>query len=276
MKRIAICVFLLACILAGMMNVYASAAQMSVRVLATNENVQVGDTVEFTVLATGQDMVALQFEVRLPEGLSYVPDSAATPEGLAQKLGIPAAEWTEQSMMFTCYNDVGVTVPEGTQLLSFSCVAEKAGDWTVELFDLIPFDSDFQAFAADLQVQTVRVQGTGESKPVKPDGETEPPVTVPEAPEMPTETADELTQPGTVPDQTPEQPDDETGSEPVQPEQSQTPSEPEQSAGLEEGTTPIIQTKPVEKTLNWVWPAVGALIVVFLVAILLILKKKRS
>ena len=270
MKRIAICILMVTCMLTAMMNVPVSAAQMSVWVTASNENVQVGDTVEFTVLATGQDMVALQFEVRLPEGLAYIPNSGATPEGLAQKLGIPAAEWTEQSMMFTCYNDVGVTVPEGTQLLSFSCVAQKSGQWTVELFELIPFDSDFQAFSAELQVETIHVtDGEGGHKPGEPGttGATVPAATTPTEPETPvvTDPADQVTQPASEPDQTMDQLENE--SVPNTTGTAQQPDEPEEQP--QEVQEPVSQ-----KTLFWIILSGGVLLAAGIAAAVLLGKKK--
>ena len=157
MKRVIICLMLLMAMCAGMMNVHAAEAEITVEVRASKTEVQVGDTVEFTVLATGSGVVAMQFNVELPEGLRYVPNSGKTPENLAQKLGVPAADWTEVSMMFTFYNDIGITFAKGTEILSFSCVAEKEGEWSVNLYELLPFNGDFEEFVPKLQVQKVTV-----------------------------------------------------------------------------------------------------------------------
>lgn len=191
MKRFITCLILLALLLTGAMSVYATDSEVTVQVRASQTEVSVGDTVECTVLATGTGVVAMQFNLQLPEGLRYVPNSAATPENLAQKLGVPAADWTELSMMFTFYNDVGITFAKGTEILRFSCVAEKEGDWVVDLYELLPFDENFEEFTPTLQTQKITVVGSepsgGEIPPVPPE-ETIPAVTVPEAGEaQPTE-----------------------------------------------------------------------------------------
>lgn len=177
MKRTIICLMLLALMLTGTMSVHAAEAEVSVQICASQTEVNVGDTVEFTVLATGSGVVAMQFNLALPEGLSYVPNSGATPENLAQKLGVPAADWTEQTLMFTFYNDVGITFAKGTEILHFTCVAEKAGQWQVNLYELLPFDENFEEFTPKLQLQTITVRGaetgTEATDPVTPE-ETQP------------------------------------------------------------------------------------------------------
>lgn len=214
MKRIMISLLLLAAMLCGMMTAQAAEAEITVQVRASKTEVRVGDTVEYTVLATGSGVVAMQFNLQLPEGLTYVPNSAKTPENLAQKLGVPAADWTEQSMMFTFYNDIGITFAKGTEILRFSCVAEKEGAWNVELYELLPFNGDFEEFPAKLQVQSVKVTGKAETSAP---AETKPSVSDETVPSVkPTE------QPVDQPDeQQPQQ------TEPQTPDATQTVTEPE-------------------------------------------------
>jgi uncharacterized repeat protein (TIGR01451 family) len=228
MKRILICLLLLAAMLVGSMSVYAAEAEMTVQVCASRTDVQVGDTVEFTVLATGSGVVAMQFNVIMPEGLSYVPNSGRTPEKLAQKLGVPAADWTEQSMMFTFYNDIGITFAKGTEIVRFSCVAEKEGTWEVELYELLPFNEDFEEFPAKLQVQAVKVTGKtassapAETKPSVSD-ETMPAVQPPEQPlDQPAEQQPQQTEPQ-IPDATQKVTEPENVEDQTQPSQEKIP-----------------------------------------------------
>lgn len=184
MKKQIICLFLLISMLVCVLPVQAAEAEMEVLVRASESTVQVGDTVEFTVLATGSGVTAMQFQLLLPEGLQYVPNSGATPEKLAQKLGVPAADWTEQSKMFTFYNDIGITFVKGTEILRFSCVAQKAGNWEVSLYELLPFDPNFEEFPAKLQVQSVKVVGEEADTPVSGEVvQTVPDETLPSVPE---------------------------------------------------------------------------------------------
>lgn len=275
MKRIAISLLLLAVMLAGMMNVQAAEAEVTVQTVASKTDIQVGDTVEFTVLATGSGVVAMQFELRLPEGLRYVPNSGATPENLAQKLGVPAADWTEQSMMFTFYNDVGITFAKGTEILRFSCVAEKEGEWTPYLYELLPFDGDYLEFTPQLRLQEVRVT-TAEAnvtpsvpiQTVPPTvSVTEPPASVPAETVTTTAPVVEATQPVSVP-------------EPTEQPQSDDQPDTEETSQPEETTDPVQNqhTPPdvAENNRLWILFAAGAAILVSGVAVFFILKKKHA
>lgn len=181
MKKVLICFLLLTCVLSCMLPVYAAEAEVTVEVRASKNNVQVGDSVEYTVLATGSGVVAMQFHVMMPDGLRYVPDSGKVPENLAKKLGVPVVDWTENSMMFTFYNDTGVTFAKGTEILRFSCVAEKDGNWDVIIHELLPFDSEFLDFSPVLKVQTLRVGSMNQDQVPSGNGETMPDASHPTA-----------------------------------------------------------------------------------------------
>ena len=122
---------------------YEGPARISVSVTPSVSTASVGDTVDFTITASGEDISALEFTLVVPEGLSYVPNSAALPQDLKSVLGWAAADWTEETQKWTGYNDVGNPIPEGTVMLTFSCVVEAEGVYEIELLDLLPFDSDF-------------------------------------------------------------------------------------------------------------------------------------
>lgn len=280
MKRIVIGLLLLAAMLTGMMSVHATGAEISVQVCVSDSAVKVGDTVEYTVLATGSDVVALQFNLKLPEGLRYVPNSGTTPEGLADRLGVAAAEWTEQTMMFTFFNDVGVTIASGTELLSFSCIAEQEGAWNVELFELFPFNSEFQEFQPELQVQTLQVAKTA----AQPDltEPTQPDTTVSPTPELPTdpEPTEGAAQPNSPANRPEDQPDGETVPD-TAPQRTEPTLPPDGQLTVPEDGTP---TAPVEPPLEepgvkirtWLLPTVGVTLIACGVVVFLIIKKKHS
>lgn len=279
MKRVVVIWMLLAVMLTGVMRVSAAEAEMAVQVRASKTEVKVGDTVEYTVLATGSGVVAMQFELRFPEGLSYVPNSGKTPEGLAQKLGVPAADWTELSKMFTFYNDVGITFAAGTEILRFSCVAVKEGTWDVELYELLPFDGDFQEFLPSLRVQTVKVTGNaGETKPSVPEVtvETQPPVTEATTSVEPSPTVIQtVTEPAPTQDQT-EEPDVST-TEPTQ-DLTNPATQPLEKTEPETGLQQNEQPEPENGTKFPLWTilAGGVLLAACGVGVFLIIKKKCS
>jgi uncharacterized repeat protein (TIGR01451 family) len=291
MKRIVISLLLLAAILTGVTSVYAAEAEISVQVVASKTEVRLGETVEYTVLATGSGVVAMQFEIRFPEGLRYVPNSGATPEKLAQKLGVPAADWTEVSKMFTFYNDIGITFAKGTEILRFSCVAEKEGELAPELYELLPFDGDFEEFVPSLHVQKVQVTAkqeqttapltTEQTTPPVVD-QTEPTATAPEVTVTPSEpdTIVATTDPTSLPDGVDEEPT--VGFEPDQ--TVQTPSEEQfeedQRADPEEITKPEQnqhnEKKTAKSTALWIVPLAAVTVIAAAATIYLLRRKKTT
>lgn len=290
MKRIVICLLLLAAMLAGMMSVHAAEAEITIQVIASKSEVRVGETVEYTVLATGFGVVAMQFELRFPEGMSYVPNSGATPANLAQKLGVPAADWTEVSKMFTFYNDIGITFAKGTEILRFSCVAEKAGDWTPELYELLPFDGDFEEFEPKLQVQKVCVtDGEEQTKPSATEptvpsdvGETEQPSGSDDPSVKPSEpdTTVVTTQPESVPNPKDEQVSVDVVPEPTEQTLSREESEEGTETDLEIVTKPTENQHSEEQTEKKIWPLwvvpLGIGVVICCGITVFILRKKKA
>ena len=193
MKRKIFVLFLVCVLMLGAIPAHAAQAVFGVHVQASQKEAAVGDTVQYTVVAEGEDVVALQFNLLIPDGMQYVPNSAATPEGLKGKLGVAVVGWMEESMMFTYYNDAGVTIPEGTVLLTFSCTAKTVGSHQVTLEEVLPFNSEFIEFAPTVQQDTLKVSneapGNVEGETFAPDeveGETSAPNDVQEQPEQET------------------------------------------------------------------------------------------
>jgi hypothetical protein len=216
-----------------LLTVYAAAASIDIQVTPSASQINVGDTVEYVVTATGEDVVAMQFELQVPEGMSYIANSGAVPNGLAQKLGVPAADWTEISHMFTFYNDVGITIHQGTELLRFSCKAEKPGTYGITLYELLPFDSNFEEFAPEVTVLPVKVLAS--------QGQTKPPATLPAATEPPATLPPATVPPVTLPPATEPQvtvPGETTPA--VQPQ----------------ATEPVMATDPTEETVLQEQPAI--------------------
>ena len=182
---------------------------MNITVKASKTDVKVGDTVDYTIYAYGNDVTALQFNLVIPEGLSFVSGSGAVPEGLKSYLGWAATDWTEKvedeetgeityPMIWTGYNDLGSLFEDGTVIMTFSCVAEAEGTYEIGFYDLLPFDLDYEEFEAGLSVEAVTVSEEEEptTEPTEPSEEpTEPS-------EEPTEPSEEPTEPTTKPSET--------------------------------------------------------------------------
>lgn len=281
MKRKILTVLMACALLLCAVPVHAAGAYIDVHAGVSKTEVSVGDTVEYVVTATGNDVVALQFEVVLPEGLTYVPGSAAVPDGLAKKLGVAAADWTESSMMFAYYNDVGIKIKEGTQLLRFSCKAEKAGSYEITLFELLPFDSNFAEFTPQITVQTLKVSA--------PAGETQPPVTVPEE-TKPVDVTEPTSEPpidvavlptsGDEVDETVvvEEPTDnaETGEKDQSTQPEMDGQDAEQTDSVPEQTDPVPEPAEEKEPAPAPWIIAGAVAVAAAAAAVMILLKKKK
>lgn len=147
-----VCVFLLSAL-----PVYAAEVSFDVYLSADKGEASVGDTVHYKVIAKGEDVVALQFDVAIPDGMEYVVDSAAAPKELKNELGVAGVGWTEKTMRFSFYNDKGVQIPEGTVLLTFECVVAAEGLHQVSLSGVAPYNSEFAAIQPTIQLDTVAV-----------------------------------------------------------------------------------------------------------------------
>jgi hypothetical protein len=93
-------------------------------------------------------------------------------------------------MMWTGYNDLGSLFEDGTVIMTFSATVTGEGVLEPELFELLPFDLDYNEFPADLTVDKVVV---GNVEPTEPSTEPTEPST------EPTEPSTEGTEPTTKP-----------------------------------------------------------------------------
>jgi hypothetical protein len=230
-KRIVLLLMVCAWILSAI-PVSAVQPQFSVVVQAEQQEVEVGDTVCFTVVAQGEDVVALQFNIVVPEGMKFVSGSGALSKGLREKLGVAAVDWTEGAMIFTYYNDVGVTIPKDTVLMTFECTAEKAGSYQLELEEVLPFNSEFEEFAPSVKMASVTVVKAGEQ------GEKDPTVTQPTTP-----STDPSTEPSTEPTDASTEPSSDT-----QPTESSDATEPEATDPTDQDATEATTEDTTEDT----------------------------
>jgi uncharacterized repeat protein (TIGR01451 family) len=170
-KKLLALLVVLAMVLSIVPAVHAEGSTMAVTVTPSASTANVGDVIDYTVYATGEGVTALQFELRFPAGLEYVAGTAAVPTTLKSYLGWAATDWTESSKKWTGYNDVGAEFEAGTVLMTFSCKVEAEGTYEIELFDLLPFDGNFEDVIPELTVGAVTASsGSTEPEPTIPEG----------------------------------------------------------------------------------------------------------
>ena len=161
-------IFLVLTVLITVLPVSASAREyLDIKIIPSATDASVGDVIEYTVTATGDDVLALEFQLVFPSGLRYVENSAAVPEGLSELLGWPEVDWTEETKKWTGYNDVGVAVPTDTVLLTFCAVVEAEGTYEVTFEDLLPYGGSFSQMEPTVNVGSVTA---AKPKPTKVTG----------------------------------------------------------------------------------------------------------
>ena len=146
----------------------AEEAFMNITIKASKTEVQVGDTVDYTVYAHGAGVTAMQFNLIMPQGMTYVANSGAVPANLLEELGWGALDWTEDTLMWTGYNDLPTTFEENTVILTFSTVAEEVGSHQIKTYELLVFDAEFLELDEELAVDQVTVSEKTEDPIVIP------------------------------------------------------------------------------------------------------------
>ena len=89
--------------------------------------------------------------------MTYVANSGAVPEDLAENLSWGAVDWTEDTLMWTGYNDLPTAFAEGTVILTFSCVAQEVGNYTIRMYNLQVCDEEFNERVAEVTAEQVEV-----------------------------------------------------------------------------------------------------------------------
>ena len=135
--------------------ILAADASMIIHVSPSAADVQIGDVVEYTVTVQGSNIGAMQFDLVIPEGMTYVPNSASVPAGLSIAIGWLEADWTEATMRWTGFNDHSTDIAANTVILTFCCTVDDYGTYLVELRELLPYDKDYALMDASLTVDPV-------------------------------------------------------------------------------------------------------------------------
>lgn len=100
--------------------------QVGISVNTTRTDAYSGDVISFEVVMDPvQNLGTLQLVLDIPEGLSYVPDSACVPDDLKTTLGFDELAFTELSLMLNGYASAGnYSAETETLLLTFDCKAD--------------------------------------------------------------------------------------------------------------------------------------------------------
>ena len=91
----------------------------------TQEPYYPGDTINFTVtLGPTSELIGLRFQLAIPEGLTYVPNSGKAAPNLPTTMNAVKAEFVEVSHVFAFYGNTHYESSGNTELMTFQCTVD--------------------------------------------------------------------------------------------------------------------------------------------------------
>lgn len=166
MKRRMLAAVLSLMMLLGLMIPAASAKEATgpaLTVTASETTAHPGDTITYTItMGPVEELLSVQMQIDLPQGLTYVERSGKVADGLTGKMNFDAypVTWTEESRMLNGYGlRNNYTSAQDTVLATFQCTVDQgaSGDLSVGLTNLSVACGSFIDGDAELVTDTVLV-----------------------------------------------------------------------------------------------------------------------
>lgn len=166
MKRRMLAAVLSLMMLLGLMIPAASAKEATgpaLTVTASETRAHPGDTITYTItMGPVEELLSVQMQLDLPQGLTYVEKSGQVADGLTGKMNFDAypVTWTEDSLMLNGYGlRNNYTSAQDTVLATFQCTVDQgtSGDLSVGLTNLSVACGSFVDGDAELVTDSVRV-----------------------------------------------------------------------------------------------------------------------
>ena len=127
-----------------------------------------GEEIKFTVyIQQNGNLNVIEARLKIPTGLTYIPDSGALVENIQATLGWDATDWTpDPYMMVNGYGAESYTGTDKLALMTFKCTVDSdapAGDYEVTLHEFLTGDDTYNEKPTTCIPATVTV--TGATKP---------------------------------------------------------------------------------------------------------------
>ena len=100
-KKLLAMLLVLVMVLSMVPTVHAEGEYMTIQATPSVSTASAGDTVEYTITATGSGVSCLEFTLEFPEGMTYVAKSAKVNPDLKEQLEWGALDWTEKAKKWT-------------------------------------------------------------------------------------------------------------------------------------------------------------------------------
>ena len=157
---IVVCLAVLISLVVGAVPVSAGAS-VDFLMVADQTVVNVGDTITYTIsIGEVEKLSGIVFTLVIPEGLTYVSDSASVNPDLKANLDFGEASFTESTKVFVGMSNYSSDVPADTVLMTFQCSVDEGATGTLTIvFDILDddvFDENFDNIP--FTVTTVSVQ----------------------------------------------------------------------------------------------------------------------
>ena len=149
-----------------------------IKVIPDKTTAAPGDTINYSiVMGPVSDLGSLQMELVIPEGLTYVANSGAIPDGLREAMGFDALEWTEESKIVNGgASAADYNSDSDTTLATFQCTVNDGYTGTatldlsyLEFYSCKTWDDHTERFSVVTTPVTVSAgSGEGGSEPEAP------------------------------------------------------------------------------------------------------------
>ena len=171
-KRITSIVLCLALLVSLMVAAVPVSATDTVKFTMTADKTtaNVGDTITYTIsIGAVENLAGFQFELAIPEGLTFVKNSSSVNEAWEEELDFGEASFAEKTFVFIGASNNSTNVPGETEVMSFQCTVNEGATGTLAIDFIINegevFDGDYNDFAFTATGASVTIGG---SEPIVP------------------------------------------------------------------------------------------------------------
>ena len=174
-KRITSIVLCLALLVSLMVAAVPVSATDTVKFTMTADKTEanVGDTITYTIsIGAVENLAGFQFELAIPEGLTFVKNSSSVNEAWEEELDFGEASFAEKTFVFIGASNNSTNVPGETEVMSFQCTVNEGATGTLAIDFIINegevFDGDYNDFAVAATGASVTIGGSGDPDPIVP------------------------------------------------------------------------------------------------------------
>ena len=160
---IVLCLALLVSLMAAVVPVSAVSA-VNFTMKADKTEAAVGDTITYTIsIGAAENVGGFLFELKIPEGLTFVSGSSSVNPALKGSLDFGEASFAESTLVFVGASNKSSTFAAETEVMSFQCTVDEGAAGTLAIdFIFAPgevFDAEYNDFDVNATGASVTIGG---------------------------------------------------------------------------------------------------------------------